>query len=441
MKPIYHIVPDHGFLNDPNGLSYYQNQYHVFYQWLEEVKPQGSKSWRHCVSSDLIHWTDCGCALSPTEWYEKNGCYSGSAVEKDGVLHLFYTGNVKDQQGNRETYQCEAVSEDGIHFEKKGPVVYLPEGYTPHFRDPKVWKHDGCYYMLIGAQTKNLTGNAALYTSPDLKQWSLLGSLLDESLDWGYMCECPDVATLDGEAYLIVSRQKEEACRCISLHGQMDYEAGRFHVDTSTERLLDEGFDFYAPQTFVDAKGRTLLFAWLGAGEIDYQLSQPAVQEGYLHCLTIPRELFVKDGTLCQRPAQELTALRKTSATETVTGEFFKTLPTGAVEIVLENLEQGSISLRIGDSLSICYDAQQGLLSIYRKSWQREGYDEKTIRLSMLSKIQMFLDYTTAEVFVNDGTHTFTMKAYGSSHTDVRLHVSHTVKLHYYTLEDGTYGN
>lgn len=63
MRPNYHISPKHGFLNDPNGLAQFQGKYHVFYQWLPDVVPQGNKIWRHCVSEDLIHWSDQGCGL------------------------------------------------------------------------------------------------------------------------------------------------------------------------------------------------------------------------------------------------------------------------------------------------------------------------------------------------------------------------------------------
>lgn len=158
MRPKYHISPPHGFLNDPNGLAQFQGKYHAFYQWLPAVVPRGKKCWRHCVSDDLVHWTDEGCTLEPVEWYEKDGCYSGSGIVAGGRYYLFYTGNVRDEEGGRESYQCAAVSDDGRTFVKKGPVVHRPEAYTPHFRDPKVWEKDGRWWMLAGAQTRDLAG-------------------------------------------------------------------------------------------------------------------------------------------------------------------------------------------------------------------------------------------------------------------------------------------
>ena len=185
MKPVYHISSEHGFLNDPNGLAKFRGEFHAFYQWLPEVTPRGPKRWRHCVSKDLIHWNDVGSSLEPTQWYEKDGCYSGSGVVDRDRYYLFYTGNVRDEQGGRESFQCAAVSQDGRQFIKLGPVVRRPRAYTPHFRDPKVWRKEGHWWMLVGAQTQELTGNAALFRSEDLLHWCWMGNALAPDLDQG----------------------------------------------------------------------------------------------------------------------------------------------------------------------------------------------------------------------------------------------------------------
>lgn len=96
----YHIMPPVGLLNDPNGFVYYKGQYHVFYQWNPLKTAHGVKFWGHYISDDLVHWKTAPIALAPDQWYDKNGCYSGSAVVHNDKLYLFYTGNVKDQAGN-----------------------------------------------------------------------------------------------------------------------------------------------------------------------------------------------------------------------------------------------------------------------------------------------------------------------------------------------------
>lgn len=435
MKPKYHIVPDQGFLNDPNGLAQFGGQYHVFYQWMPEVTPQGSKRWRHCVSEDLIHWSDEGCGLEPNEWYERNGCYSGSGITDHEKYYLFYTGNVRNAQGERETYQCVAVSEDGVTFQKEGPVVYLPEAYTPHFRDPKVWKKDGRYWMVVGAQTKELCGNVALLVSDDLREWSWKGSLLDKSLDWGYMCECPDFMEIDEREFLVVSRQKTEGCRGLVLEGRMDYLNGNFTVYPLSEKLLDEGFDFYAPQSFVDESGRRLLFGWLGAGELDYQMKQPTVQEGWLHTLTIPRELFVCRGELCQRPAKELEGLRKEEQIMEETGNFSIDRGSWSLEFFGEKLSEQSVSFDFGEMLKIHYQKEQKVLRIKRKSWIGSEYDEKELSLSGLEQIRVFLDQSTAEIFVNQGERVFTCKVFFDGNTEIKVSTKDKIKISTWFME------
>ena len=131
------MEPPWGLLNDPNGLIWYKGNYHAYFQWNRFAKDHSSKAWGWCVSPDLVHWRFRGSALLPDQPYDSQGVYSGSAMEVDGRLCLYYTGNVK-QNGQRISSQCLAVSEDGLHFQKHGPILTTPSGYTQHFRDPKV---------------------------------------------------------------------------------------------------------------------------------------------------------------------------------------------------------------------------------------------------------------------------------------------------------------
>ncbi|MEF1307178.1 sucrose-6-phosphate hydrolase, partial [Vibrio owensii] len=145
-RPTWHFAPQFGLLNDPNGLAHFAGEYHLFYQWNPKACAHGAKAWGHATSKDLIHWQHQPLALAPTENYETHGCYSGSGLVVDGALELFYTGNVKFEQGGRTAYQCRATLEAGKQAEKQGIVLDLPQGYSGHVRDPKVWLHDGEYY-------------------------------------------------------------------------------------------------------------------------------------------------------------------------------------------------------------------------------------------------------------------------------------------------------
>ena len=110
IKPVFHLAPYIGWLNDPNGFSFYQGQYHLFYQYNPYSTEWDSMHWGHAVSRDLLRWTHLPAALAPDEFYDAFGCFSGSAVVKDGVLYLFYT-SVSDALGQTQSV---ATSRDGV---------------------------------------------------------------------------------------------------------------------------------------------------------------------------------------------------------------------------------------------------------------------------------------------------------------------------------------
>ena len=431
IKPKYHIKPKSGFLNDPNGLVQFKGVYHAFYQWLEEVKPQGPKSWAHCTSKDLVHWEDKGIALKPDMWYDKDGCYSGNTVVFNEKIYLFYTGNVRDENGDRETYQCLATSEDGKTFIKHGPVVYLPEGYTAHFRDPKVWRDEdeNLWYMIVGAQTSEMKGNVALFWSEDLLNWNYKGKLLPEAMNWGYMCECPDLIRFDDKYILIISRQEKiiengiekDSCNAIWISGEFSKENGKF-IPNGEENRLDYGFDFYAPQSFVDENKRTLYMAWMGGGEYDYQMSQPAVKEGWLHSFTYPRELIFKDNLLYQKPVKELEVLRDKEIKATIDNEVvdfsldnlwnqFHVPSSYEFKFILE--EQKPFKCLILGDLELDYDSNKKLLLIKRLNWITKEFDEKEMYIEEeLKTVNIFIDNSSVEIFINEGKQAMSIRAY-----------------------------
>lgn len=175
----FHIQPEAGLLNDPNGFSYYGGEYHLFYQWFPLGTQHGMKYWYHTSSSDLVHWKNLGIGIAPGGQYDSHGVFSGSAIEKDGKLFLMYTGNTRTEDWIRLPYQCLAVMErDGTVIKLERPVIFdVAPGYTDHYRDPKVWKAAEGFYCVIGAQRTDHTGCVVLYSSPDLHNWRFEGSL------------------------------------------------------------------------------------------------------------------------------------------------------------------------------------------------------------------------------------------------------------------------
>ena len=197
---LYHYHPLKGWINDPNGLSYFGGSYHFFYQHLpgSEYPDGSSMHWGHCVTNDFLHFTELPPALSPDQPYDVGGVWSGTATEIDGVLYLFYAS--LDASG-RQTISV-AFSDDGRHFEKYAgnPVIreYPPDG-SADFRDPAVLVCGERLYLVIASADKTKgTGNLLLYTGDGPFRWTYVGVLREyENCKF---CECPSFVTA-GDGY------------------------------------------------------------------------------------------------------------------------------------------------------------------------------------------------------------------------------------------------
>lgn len=423
-RSAFHLMPPVGLLNDPNGFIHWKGVYHVFFQWMPFKTDHGAKFWGHYTSTDLVNWELQPIALAPGDWYDKNGCYSGSAVVYEDKMYLFYTGNVKDEEGNRETYQCVAVSEDGIHFEKKGVVLHLPEGYTPHFRDPKVWQHLDKWYMVIGTQNLNEEGRVVLFESPNLMDWTFKGDMTASGQkaigDLGFMWECPDLFQLDGKDILLFSPQGIEPEGYLYqniyqtgyISGDLNYETGKMSHGEFTE--LDRGFEFYAPQTTLDENGRRLVIGWMGVPEQGEQ-HHPTIAHKWIHILTIPRELHYEGERLIQRPVVELENMRHSEVTKELSlsneqkewSEF-----NGTVYELLVQLEEvkGTFSVNLRNNASLTYDSTKALLTFKRKSFVDGREETRSCVINSVKELRFYIDSSSVEVFVNDGEEVFTSR-------------------------------
>mgnify|MGYP006279027011 CR=1 FL=1 len=433
----YHIMPPAGLLNDPNGFIQFDGDYHLFYQFYPFDTTHGAKFWAHLKSQDLVNWQELPLALAPANSYETHGCYSGSAVNNDGTLTLIYTGNVKDEAGNRETYQCLAVTEDGTNFKKLGPVIEnQPQGYTRHFRDPKVWQKDGQWYLVVGTQTVDEEGRVLLFTAPDLKDWQLVGEVAGSNVgsldDFGYMWECPDLFELDGKEVLIASPQGVEAegdfynniYQNGYLVGSLDYQTGQLEHDGFRE--LDQGFDFYASQTTLDEQGRRILVAWMGLP--DQEDNYVERDNDWVHTLTLPRVLKLDaDDNLMQQPIPELKKLREREVVhrnidienevielDGIHGDVYELI----AEFNLLDAAECGIKLRCAadgtEETIITYDQSTNKLSFDRSN---SGQGENGIRRCKIDnpnklKLHFFVDTSSIELFVNDGAKVFTTRIY-----------------------------
>ena len=150
---IYHIEPKEGLLNDPNGFSFFNGKWILFYQNFPFGAAHGLKSWVQLESDDLVHFTETGVKILPDTPLDSHGAYSGSAMQFGDQLFLFYTGNVRDDNWVRHPYQIGALMDKDGKVEKIDKVLIdQPADATDHFRDPQIFNFKGQYYAIIGGQ-------------------------------------------------------------------------------------------------------------------------------------------------------------------------------------------------------------------------------------------------------------------------------------------------
>jgi beta-fructofuranosidase len=375
------------------------------------------KEWALFTSKDMINWSSHGSAVVPDRDEDRNGIYSGSCIEHDNSLYLFYTGNVKND-GVRKSYQCVSISQDGKTFIKQNVFIETPKGFTEHHRDPKVWKGKKNWWMIVGAQSIDEKGVIALYSSDDLLHWKFENVLYNKDLD--NMCECPDVFSVNDNTDILiccpqVRPTKENDSAEISSYaafiaGKFDKESKKF-ISKNELELIDNGFDFYAPQSFMDEKGRRIIVGWMSRmGEKEEELC-PTKKYGYIHCLTLPRVITWQDGKLIQQPIEEVTKLRKNKKEFNNFGDKFK-LKTGKFEIeLLRNNGSSDFELLLrNNSIEIKYCEETKIFSVSRKNWVTKENESTTKRLESLFQLSIFSDSSTLEVFVNNGESVFSLR-------------------------------
>ena len=424
MRQRYHFMAQTGWMNDPNGLIFYRGQYHFFYQFNPYDAKWGAMHWGHAVSDDLVNWVYLPIALAPSESYddhERGGCFSGSAIEHDGKLYLIYTGVAKHGDSFIQT-QCLAVSEDGVTFEKYegNPVVTAPEGFDAScFRDPKIWKHENYFYFVCGGKKDDL-GQALLFRSSDMLHWEFVNVLYESRGDLGYMWECPDIFPLGDRYVLMFSPMGVHERTVVYLVGDLNYSTGRFHPIANGE--IDWGFDYYAPQSFQDDKGRRIIVAW--ANNWDwmpwFKDWGPTFKEHWCGSYTIPREVrLCADNTLQFIPVEEFKQLRydekqtKKLTIETDAPYRFEAGDGVAYEALLDidltasTAVQFDLWLRcFGEHKTIVhFDLEKSMMSVDRNhadGWSN-GVSHSAIRFKDKAKLQvhLFVDQSSLEVFTD----------------------------------------
>lgn len=432
----FHLQPPVGWLNDPNGLCVYGGQYHAFFQYGPFDVTGGVKHWGHAVSKDLLHWEPLPVMLYPDEPFDCHGVYSGSALIEGTEMYLYYTGNVKHpgdfdyiKQGRGHNV-CLAVSHDGKTVASKQCLLYnkdYPAGLTCHVRDPKVFAYEGKYYMVLGARTLEDKGEVLVLESTDKLHWNHINTLTTPE-PFGYMWECPDLFCLDGQWYLAVSPQ---GIQCQNIYGCgyfAVYGDWRAHCTLGEFHEADFGFDYYAPQSFVDENGRRIQIGWMGMPDADYG-NAPTVAHGWQHCFTVPR-LLTKGpgGTLLQNPVPELDARRSAAALTLRNGEEASLSPC----FDLTAAPAGDFALTVAHGVELVYTEQDSTCVLqFTDPAQASGRTQRRTKLSAPCRsVRVVGDRSSLEIFLNDGAAVFSTRYYPAA-GDVAVKISGTDALVY----------
>ncbi len=410
-----HLEPQKGWLNDPNGLCFFKGEYHVYFQYApDRADGGGRKCWGHFKSKDLLKWQFTGIVLFPDTPDDKDGAFSGSGLVKDDTLCLFYTGNV-EQQGDydfitsgRGANVILVTTDDGHDMSEKKVLLRnsdYPDYCSCHVRDPKVWEENGRYRMVLGARTLDDKGCVLFYTSDDLENWEFEEEMRTQNS--GYMWECPDFFRFGEKEYLSISPQ---GIANQKYRFQNVYSSGYLENGVFTE--WDNGFDFYAPQSFEAPDGRRLFIGWMGIGDIPY--FNPTTSLGWQHCLTLMCELSVReDGKLLRLPAREYEKLRRDRC-EISDGKSCDTeLP---FELVGDT--DKAFSVVLAGVLSLVYNNGEAMLRFLG-----DAGCKRTVRYAKLAEcrnIRLIADKSSCEIFLNGGEKVFSTRMYPDD-TQVRL--------------------
>ena len=401
--------------------------------------------WGHAVSTDLLHWEYLPTALAPDELYDKDGCFSGSAITlPDGRHLLMYTGVYQERTRSGGIsdvqIQCLAVG-DGIDYKKyeKNPVLderNLPEGSSRNdFRDPKIFrKADGTYGCVIGNRPADGSGQILMYTSPDGFSWKYDKILAINNNRFGKMWECPDFFEMDGKQILFVSPQDmlpegfeyHNGNGTLCIVGEYDEKKEKFveeHIQS-----IDYGIDFYAPQTIETPDGRRVVIGWMQNWDT---CNCHDKYQKWFGQMSLPRELSLVDGRLYQKPLKELENMRKNKVS-------YESLTFSGL-CILEGMKGRKVDIEMtvraveGEDIyqkfiirfaqnekyysELSFRPRESVLKIDRKfsGSRRASVHQRRCRVdgdSKELKLRIILDRFSAEVFINDGRQTMTATIY-----------------------------
>lgn len=460
LRTRFHLVAPGGigWVNDPNGCCQFKGIYHLYHQYMPNYPATFPRAWGHAWSDDLVRWHHTGLSLHEDTPFDAHGSFSGCALVDDTgqTMRVYYTGNFKEPGKHDFVYegrwasQLTTTTDDGLHFSPK-EVLLMPRDYPSscscHVRDPKVWQqndeHGMLWHMMLGARSRDDKGFALLYDSNDGLQWHYRSSLFPKEY-LGFMWECPDRLVFSdaqghGHEYLSLCSQHtpEETPEDTNQHvsGYIPLPEtllGMTEIDQEAFVLWDYGFDFYAPQTFVDKSGRTILFGWMGMPDSPFAAKTDDMD--FWHCITVPRLVTMdEDGLLRSNPVPELKNLRS-EAIEAVNGCLL--FAHMHADIQIDDIKGGFL-VRLNNDVEFSCRKGEGKLCFVGNPLASGGRKERRCTLERARSLRILIDGSTIEIFVNDGRCAFATRWFPTNDTLRVVTEGHVGSLRGWTMNDG----
>ncbi len=332
-RPQIHFSPKTGWMNDPNGMVYFNKQYHLFYQYYPDSTVWGPMHWGHATSKDLIHWKEQPIALYPDSL---GYIFSGSAVAdvnntsgfgKKGKVPLVAIFTHHDENGEKagtNTFQKQSIAyslDDGKTWTKYAGNPVLKNPGIKDFRDPKVsWYEAGKKWIMTLATLDHIT----FYSSPDLKKWTKESEFGKEVGAHGGVWECPDLFPLEyngQKIWVLVVNVNPGGPNGGSatqyFTGQFD--GNKFTPYQTDTRWLDYGPDEYAGITWSNTGNRKIFLGWMS----NWQYADKVPTDKWRSATTMPRDVGIeKVGDKYMVTSQPVAELNDLYATATIDGNI-----------------------------------------------------------------------------------------------------------------------
>jgi fructan beta-fructosidase len=325
-RPLIHFTPQKGWMNDPNGMVFYNGTYHLFFQHNPDKPVWGPMHWGHAISADLVNWKEQPIALYPDAL---GTIFSGSAVidvnntagfGKNAMVAIYTNHSHAIEKEGFETYQTQGIAyslDEGKTWTKYKGNPVLPNPHIRDFRDPKVMWHEATKKWIMTLATLD---HITFYSSPDLKSWKEESQFGKNIGAHGGVWECPDLIrfSVDGkQAWVLIVNLNPGGPNggSATQYFTGDFDGSVFKPFDTLIRWMDYGPDNYAGVTWSNTGDRKLLIGWMS----NWQYANLVPTQNWRSATTIARELkLVKRGSeyfLASEPVKELRASVTKSAT------------------------------------------------------------------------------------------------------------------------------